>query len=146
MSGPTVGPKSASTHKVDPLSALVQRQAVVNQTDENSGRYARYEAVCTSTGSGHFLQPDAVIFEAAFVQRPQVTYGHYVDGAQLVTKTLPTISGGVYKWVQDAHGFYMGAQVYYVVLAAGTGDVTVDHHFTFAGTAIKDVPADLLDV
>ena len=149
MAGPTIGASSAGTFRVNPMQALQTRQALVNQTAENAGRNAVYEATCLSSGSGHFLQPDAVMFDATFVQQPQIYYGHYVDGKQfLTTGILPTISGGVYKWVQDVRGFFLGAQVYYAVLdtgVPGASAVIVEHHFTFSGIAIKDVAPDLLD-
>jgi len=134
---------SARSGTVNPFAALQGQQAKRNQVIENSGRHAIDEITCESTGSGHFLQSAPAMFEMPFVQRPQIYYGHYVDGSQLNTSSLPSITGGVFKWVQDYRGFFLGAQVYYVV--TGLAQIVVEHHFTFSGTAIKDVSPDLLD-
>jgi hypothetical protein len=147
MAGPTVGANNAGTFRVNPMLALQMRQAQVAQTKENAGRHAVYEAVCESIATGSFLSP--------FIERPQLYYGTYIDASQLHPATLirplllPVATGGVFQWVLNARGFYLGAHVYYVVSWAFTGDVTtlvVEHHFTFSGIATKGVSGDLLGV
>lgn len=138
---------SASGGRVNPLHALQRQQAQRAQTNENSGRHAVYEARFISTGTGFTLQPIPVMFAASFADRPQVTYAHYIEGSQLDVTALPTITGGVYQWVRDATGFYTGACVYCVVTVPAGAQMsgsTVEHDFTFSGTAIKAVPGYLL--
>lgn len=138
---------SASSGRVNPVHTLQRQQAQRSQTNENSGRHAVYETRFISTGSGYALQPTPVIFAAPFADRPQVAYSHYIEGSQLDVTALPTITGGVYQWVRDAAGFYTGACVYCVVTipsAAHMTGTTVEHDFTFSGTAIKAVPGYLL--
>ena len=64
---------------------------------------------------------------------------------------LPHCTPYVTEWDQDERGFYVGAWVA-VVVSFGPLDTVdigaqpgIEHHFTFSGIAIKDIPIDLDD-
>ena len=125
--------------------------------DENGARLAWSYAKVSSTGWGEFRIPDMVRFSVSFVEEPFLTYGNYVDSNVLVDTRFPHALGGVYRWntvvAADGSLRWTGAWVYLVVETRGVQVTSVvptdpnyqmEHHFTFAGIAIKDVPVQLL--
>lgn len=105
---------------VDPgFRALEQRRQQLSAVAENSARLAYCHLPFTTTGWGEFKFPDAVRFTCTFVNRPAVSHGLSMEGDDLIKGRFPRVTAGVYKWVQDVDGFYIGAYVFFVVETMG---------------------------
>lgn len=159
---------------VDPGFAALQRQRGQLQRDaENAARYASSFVSYKTTGWGQFLAPDAQYFTTTFVERPFVSHAFSLDGDDLVDGRYPRVTAGVHKWLIDGDGFYRGAWLFFVIETLGVqsqptyvlpqsesdtvGLVSVPvpipadpnyeilHDFTFTGTAMKAIPAYLLE-
>lgn len=125
------------------LQAMENRRGYIEQLRENTSRQAQSFNFVQTTGIGEIRLPTALTFICTFVERPAVAYGWTVE-SDLPDGPLPTSTGGVYGWVVDARGFYLGCYVYVVV--GGAGRPVIQHDFTFSGTATKDLPEHLLDL
>lgn len=136
-----------------PFEALEQHRGRVEQIAENSARLAFSYAAFDSLGWGEFQVPTVVTFDVTFIERPYVSYAYSVDGDTLVKGRFPRAQGFVYKWRLDTKGFYTGCWVGFTVetqspfIDTDKDDpgYSLDHHFTFAGNAYKDLPSYLLD-
>lgn len=105
---------------VDPgFRALEQRRQQLDAVRENSSRLAYCHLTFTTSGWGEFKVPDAVRFTCTFIERPAISAGLSIDGDALVETRFPRVTAGVYKWVQDVDGFYIGAHVFFVVETMG---------------------------
>lgn len=140
---------------VDPgFAAMEQRRQHLDAIRENSARLAESQAFFSTHGWGEFKIPEVVRFNCTFIERPAVSSGLSIDGDVLVPTRFPRVTAGVYRWLQDTKGFYIGAWVFFVVDTQSpfiTTTVSVDpgydliHDITFSGKAGKILPADLLD-
>jgi hypothetical protein len=136
----------------NPLQHLDSQRALINQTRENSTRFAESFATLNTTGWGEFAFDACFEFGLTFIQMPHVSYSWSLDGDTLVDTRFPRAGGGVYRWKQDKRGFYVGAWMcltvdtqspYIDIGSEPQPNYTMTHYFTFAGKAIKDLPAHL---
>lgn len=136
---------------MDLVQAIEQHRGRVEQTRENSARYAQSYATYTTTGVGEHQFDEPNLFGCTFTDQPIVAYGFSLDGSQYVEGVpLPRCVGGVREWVRDARGFYVGAYVYLAVDTLPTDqevpEYVIDHDFTFTAVALKDLPEHLLEI
>lgn len=134
---------------------FIDREAWSHQTGENSARGAWAWGTVTSKGWGEFAIKKVIDFGLTFVTDPIVSYGWVLgDDDKLVDGRFPRVDGGVTRWRKDKRGFYTGAYVMITVATVDpmimpTTDVSsdpgysIEHHFTFYGTALKDINADM---
>lgn len=130
------------------------------QTRENSARLAHSSAVLTTTGLGTHHFEERVEFGVTFIEKPAVAYGSACDVDAVADALeledadetpLPLAAGYVVAWDQDERDFYIGCWVSVKVgfpwddLIDADVQPTIEHHFTFAAIALKDVPPDLTD-
>lgn len=142
------------------LDDLDRRREQEGQHSENSARLAQAYATFTTNGQGTTQYEHRVNFGLTFIEEPVVSYGSMVDidflaDALAVEDSddvkLPLCSGFVVNWDRDERDFYIGcwvaARVYYPPedLVAFEAQPEVDHHFTFAAVAMKDIPFDSTD-
>jgi hypothetical protein len=95
-----------------------------------------------------------------FTEKPVVAYGSFCDIDELAElldiedsddTPLPVCSGYVIAWDQDDRDFYVGCWVAVRVNYSSvdfidpTAEVEVEHHFTFSGIGMKDIPAEADD-
>lgn len=123
---------------------------------ENRARLALAFAEFDSTGQGAVEFGEMADFGVTFLEKPSVSTGVEIDIDALAELLeldddedvpLPHVTSFVTDWDLDDKGFYVGA---YVAAAVSFADplisvevpVSVVHHFTFAGVAIKDIPID----
>lgn len=149
-----------------------ERERWRDQINENSARLAYSWGETTTKGSGGLAYGEHIKFDITFLERPFMSYGYVItklgkralstggggstnaraaadegrdeeeaDISDLVD--LPQSTGFVYRWVQDAKDYYVGAHVGVVVESASDND-ELEHHFTFMGNAMKDV--DISDI
>lgn len=141
---------------------LERRRGEVERTRENSSRLAEAFAKFETTGQGSMEFEDRIDFGLTFIEEPYMAYGAQIDIDDLSelldvdpndTPPLPLCSGLVTKWDQDDRDFYLGAWVAVTVYFPPTSSIvvpidlqpTMQHFFSFTGTAMKDVPPDLRD-
>ena len=136
------------------FQALEQRRGQLDAIRENTSRLAVCQVSFHTHGWGEFMLPTASYFTSTFIDRPLVATGCSVDGDTLVDTRFPRVSAGVYRWLLDVRGYYIGAWVYFVVDTRSpylTTTVTAEpgydliHDMQFTGIAIKSLPAHLLD-
>lgn len=147
------------------LDDLDRRRELEMRDRENSARLAQAYAEFITTRSGTMQYEDRVDFGTTFVERPYVAYGCRVDTEQVADSfgaendedvMLPLCTGYVTEWDEDERGFYIGCwlavRVYYPYEDLSGGEVElenpaveIEHHFTFAGIAMKDIPVDKRD-
>ena len=142
------------------LDELDARRERTNQDDENSARLAQCYALFTSTGLGSYQHPGRIAFDVTFIEKPFVSYAAAVDPEDLSDAVgfggsdevpLPHCTGYVTGWDQDERDLYIGCWVSVRVHYSDTDGVEADvqpeieHHFTFAGIAMKDIPTDATD-
>ena len=141
------------------LDDLDKRRGQVEITNENRARLAQSYGSATTTGQGTVQIEDPFEFGTAFIERPFVSYAAVVDpdvladtlGLDPSTVPMPNCSGYVVHWDQDERDFYIGAWVA-VKVSFDINDLipldalpVIEHHFTFAAVAMKDIPVDLTD-
>jgi hypothetical protein len=136
------------------FQALEQRRGQLDAIRENSARLAEAHLTFSTHGWGEFKLPEAAYFSCTFIEQPNITTGVALDGDLLVPTRFPRVTAGVYRWLQDTKGFYIGAWVFFVVdtqssfiATTVTSDPGYDltHYFHFSGVAAKILPAHLLD-
>jgi len=140
---------------IDPgFQALEQRRGQLDAIRENSARLATAQLSFTTHGWGEFKLPEVAYFGVTFIERPLLASGVSIDGDALIPTRFPRVTAGVYRWLQDVKGFYIGAWVFFVVDTQSsfiTTSVTSDpgydlvHDLQFTGIAAKILPAHLLD-
>lgn len=148
-----------------PFGDLEGRRSRVEAQRENTARLAKAYARWTTKGVGEIIVDKPFKFNVSFLERPSFNYGTTLDeDDDLVSGFYPRVHAGVYDWVRlnppgniDGDGslepFYIGAYVYFVVDTIGNGApynaaqplYTIHHNLTWEGTALKDLPAHLLD-
>lgn len=152
------------------LDDLDRRRERELRDSENSARLAQAYANFTTTGLGTLQYEDRVDFGTTFIERPFVSHAAHIDmdltsqemqrEADDDNVPLPLITGYVTEWDQDERGFYAGCwlavRVFYpdtdLILTGGELDfpldpkVEIEHHFTFAAIAMKDIPMTKEDV
>lgn len=134
------------------VEGMERHRARIEQTRENSTRLAQAYATFDSSGTGEYRAPQVIEFGCTFLDRPVVTYGFSLDGDELVANRFPRCTGGVYRWVRDKDGRYVGAYAL-VVVDGGDTSITVaqdppynlTHDFVFTGIAMKNLPTHLLE-
>lgn len=141
---------------VDPgFQAIEQRRGKLDAIRENTSRLANAHLTFTTHGWGEFKLPNVAYFKATFIEQPAVACGVALDGDKLISTRFPRVTAGVYRWLQDAKGNYIGAWVFFVVDTQNTyisTTVTTDpgydliHYLSFTGIAGKVLPAHLLDM
>lgn len=122
---------------------------------ENSARLAQAYVVYSTTGQGTIQFEDSFDFDLVFIEKPFVSHSFVCDADELAEELgvvdssevpYPVSSGFVTYWQQDENDFYtgcwLGAKVSFDVLDLIPVDAqpTLEHHFTFAGIAMKDIP------
>lgn len=155
------------------FDALQRQRGQLIRDAENAARYASSFISFKTTGWGEFLSPEAQYFTTTFVERPFVSHCFSLDGDDLIEGRYPRVTAGVHKWVLDGDGFYRGAWLFFAIETLGIqsqqtyvlpqnestsiGLVSVPsplaadpnyeiiHDFTFTGTAMKAIPAYLLE-
>jgi hypothetical protein len=144
------------------MDAQAAAEDEANRHAENAARLAQVYATFDSKGQGSIEHDQAIVFELTFIERPTVAYGTYCDMNALddllaldpevsEVTPLPVCTGYVTEWDQDERGFYLGcwigARVYYPEsdLVPIEAQPAIQHHFTFSGVAMKDVPPDVTD-
>lgn len=124
---------------------FVERERWRQQVGENAARMAFAWGVATTTGQGHVVLNRVIDFGLAFAEKPMIAYGWEIlnrsdftaDTAGGATLPVPFCSGGVYQWKVDGRGLYVGAHVAVAIYCDDT--IQIEHHWTFTGTAIKDL-------
>lgn len=142
------------------LDDVDRRRQRSEQNNENAARLAQSYSVFTTTGQGTHQYEERVDFGTTFIEKPVVSYGTVLDVDDIAdileyededTVPLPLTAGYVVNWDQDDRDFYVGCwvavRVYYpyedgVDFAAMPA---LEHHFTFAAIAIKDIPVNTED-
>ncbi len=117
---------------------------------ENSARPANLFVTYETVGSGQLIPKDPVMFAVPFFHEPAVIHGHTLTRPpQDEYYSLPrSVNGGVYRWVQNQRGFYLGCHLYFHVdvplipctwptVDMPPANPVVAHHFTFMGEAYK---------
>lgn len=154
------------------LDDLDRRREEAQRHAENSARLAQSFAIFVTQGQGTLVHNKRVRFDTTFIEQPIVTYGSVVNLDDLASlfdlgdsddAPLPICSGFVTDWDRDDRDFYTGCWVavrvhYPLILGIGEEEeVTavpevptdaqpeIEHHFTFAGIAMKDIPVDSTD-
>lgn len=134
---------------------------------ENRARLAQVYGKTTSTGQGTIVFKKAIEFGCTFIEEPFMSYGHKIDldvwedsiehSVDDDDPILPSVTGFVTAWDQDDRDFYVGAYVAVSVWFPLIDPVldeppvpiesqpVIEHFFTFAGVAIKDVDPELTD-
>lgn len=137
-----------------PWQSIQAHQARVEQMRTNAARHATSYTAVDSRGSGELLHDECIEFNTTFIHEPMVAHGWALDGDALIEGSYPRVSAGVYRWRRNRRGYYTGCWLFFTVDVPGdlvdpdTGNAlgyNINHYFTFAGTAIKDLPDHLLD-
>lgn len=122
----------------------LDREAWVKQVQENSARLAWAWGTATTTGAGQKPFEKIINFGLAFTEKPHFSYGYELlnrtdfeddDGGNDLP--VPRSTGCVYMWRVDGRGLYTGAHV--AVNIVSDKAIQIEHHFSFAGIAIKDL-------
>lgn len=148
----------------NPWLDMEKRRSEVNRHGENTPRLAQAWATWRTQGWGETAFPKCHNFDLTFAERPFVSYSNVIlrnslDASTydvddvLVDTRFPRCFGGVYQWRQTSRGFYTGAWCYVVVETASAfvaalypePGYTIQHHFTFSGIGIKELPEYDLD-
>jgi hypothetical protein len=130
----------------NPYKQIVRGQSRQAQTDENASRYARFECKLVTTGSQKSQFPNPITFDCTFVQEPHVVTGIYCAGDDLDgAAVFPAVTVGISRFISSPQGYYTGAYVWFNIDVGIFDDFEIHHYFTFSGTAIKGLPAHLLD-
>lgn len=148
---------------------LDHRRQEAERHRENSARLAHSYAQFVSVGQGQTEYPKRVPFDLTYIEMPFVSYGCVFDldlwNEQVDDGTsedegpapLPHCTGFVTQWDKDERGFYLGCWVAVMVTFPAEDGVLgmpavdpalkpeINHHFSFAGIALKDVPPDVVD-
>lgn len=135
---------------------LEARRAEIERHQENSGRLAEAFARFESVGLGSMEFGERVDFGLTFIEEPFMSYGAAIDldaldemlgnEASSITPAIPIATGVVTDWDRDDRGFYVGAwvgvRIWYPYEDSiwEQSEVEMQHHYTFKGVAIKDVP------
>lgn len=125
------------------VRALNQRSGYLESVAENAARVARVSVVYQSTGNGEIKVDKPISFPIHFVEEPTLSSGRVLAGGDLTAGYFPNADAGVYRWVRDDRGFYVGAYVYFVVDSNGV-DYRMNHHLTFEGDSLKMFNAELM--
>lgn len=140
------------------------RRQELDRHRENAARTAMAYADFETTGQGSVEFARRVDFGLTFIEMPYVSYGSILDvdawendleaayGVDFSEGTqssvpLPIVSGFVTQWDRDDRDFYIGCwcavRVYIPQDEWEIGpdlNPTIEHHFTFVATAMKDIP------
>jgi hypothetical protein len=130
---------------------------------ENSARLAQAYATFSTRGLGTIEFEKRVGFGLTFIERPMVSHAAYCDMEELMddyyggaedadgneyTAELPVCTGYVTEWDEDERGLFVGCWIAVRVYmpiddwpdASEAPMPRIEHHFTFAGVAMKDLP------
>lgn len=137
------------------LDDMDKRRERSERDRENSARLAQSYSIFRTTGQGTHQYEERVQFGLTFIEKPLVAYGSFCDIDELADALdiedsddapLPVTAGFVVNWDQDDRDFYIGCWVGVRVNfpvnddVDGTAPVEIEHHFTFAGIGMKDIP------
>jgi hypothetical protein len=125
------------------------RRAQIAAVAENSARLAFAYGDYNTTGLGQFAFNEQVSFDLAFIERPFMSYGYVYDFDDNDSVVLyPRATGFVWDWHVNTKGLYVGASVGVCVdtpaVVNPAPSFALEHHFSFAGLAMKVIPANLL--
>lgn len=130
-----------------------RRREIANRHRENSGRLAQSYMKFETTGTGTFEYEKRVKFGVIFVDKPTPAWCGEINTDDLEDVlgyvALPLASGLVTEWDTDEHQMYVGCWVAVRVdfpvtdMIDPSVAVTMTHHFTFAGVALKDITPEL---
>jgi hypothetical protein len=162
----------AALHRAQVHLAQEQRRRFLQDTAENSARYASSFVTFTTHGWGERQSPNAQYFDTTFINMPSISHCMSLDGDALVDGRFPRVTAGVHRWVQNEKGHYIGAYLFFVIETVGLqsqsvyvlptaidGDVAlwaakapkppdpnydIIHSFTFTGVAMKTLPSRAL--
>lgn len=118
---------------------LEQRRVDLETTAENSARPARLTMTFRTSGHGELRIKRPVLFGLTFIEPPHVSTGVVLAAGRLVPTKFPNACAGVYRWVKNERGFFVGAKMFFVV-DSGEQPYELNHHVTFEATAIKYMP------
>lgn len=145
------------------MDELERKRERATRDAENSARLAQAYAVFTSVGQGSTQYKKRVPFGLTFTEKPVISYAAEVDSDELrdvledyfegdppeddSSLSFPQCTGFVTSWDRDERDFYVGCWIAANVRLEGIPDVdvSVSHHFTFSGIAMKDIPPDQED-
>jgi len=142
------------------LDDLDRRREDANRHWQNSARMAQAYAVFRTTGQGTQQYEERLPFGLTFIDKPIVSYASGCDIDDLAELLelddsddcpLPVCAGYVTHWDRDERDFYVGCWVSVRVNFPSVDMVdptlmpVVEHHFTFAGVGMKDIPPEVSD-
>lgn len=141
------------------LDDLDKRRGQVEITNENRARLAQAYGSVVTTGIGTTQIQDPILFDTTFIERPFISGAPLVDpealgdalGYDPDVVPMPHCTVFVTHWDQDERDFYIGAWVAVKVTfdifdaVDFTAQPVIEHHVTFHGIAMKDIPVDLTD-
>lgn len=111
----------------DAWRSLEGRRQSVEQVRENTTRPATAWALYQTRGVGEVVEPSVFPFGTSFVNLPVFAAGPTIDDdGDDLPNPVPRCTAGVYKWRQNAHGFYTGAWCWFTVDWSGTDLREVD--------------------
>jgi hypothetical protein len=123
------------SHKL--WQGIEQRRAQVEQVQENSSREGHAYATYEGTFLGDLKVPTVFNFGTAFQEMPIFTFG-----SSLVEDVgnLPLCIAGVYRWRQDANGYYTGAYCHFYIgnLSSSDSPSNVLFHLMWSGIKVKN--------
>lgn len=144
------------------LDDLDRRREDELRDRENSARLAQAYASFDTKGLGTIQYKGRVGFGLTFIERPMVSHAAYCDMEELMDTyypdsdltddeneiSLPVCTGYVTDWDEDERGLFIGCWIavrVYMPLEdwpnpASSPMPKIEHHFTFAGIAMKDLP------
>lgn len=141
------------------FDSIARRNAEIARHRENRARLAHVFAEFRTKGQGSSVFKKRVRFGLAFVERPNMSAGCWLDfddycetidlDPDEVAIPLPSTTQYVIDWDIDPDGLYTGAYCAARVDLPPEIDpmlkVEIWHNFHFAGEAIKDVDPELGD-
>lgn len=89
--------------------------AVRAQQKENSSRTAYQRMSYITTGVGQITSSSPQMFDTTFTEPPVITSGSVMLTPPGPGWRYPQTSAGVYRWITNDQGFFVGAHLYFVV-------------------------------
>jgi hypothetical protein len=112
--------------------------AVRETQRENGARWGVSSHTLATKGTTSLRVGDPLIFEMPFIAPPAIATGVAIlKDYDPTSGWMPRVSTGVWQWHRNVKGHYTGAYVY--IRVDGVLNSELQHHFTFSGTAYKDL-------
>lgn len=121
------------------MAQLERRRLDLEQVRSNAAGVARAVFAFRSSGHGELKLAAPVRFGVTFTEQPAISTGVVLVSGRLVAGKFPNACAGVYQWVRNPRGLFVGAKMFFVVDAGGQS-YSLEHHVTFEGVAIKLMP------